>query len=678
MNVLVYSGPGATTESVKHCLESLRLHLSPYYAVVPISENAILNDPWMLKSSLLVLPGGADLPYCKVLDGEGNRKISQFVRKGGKFLGLCAGGYYASTRCEFEVGDPEMEVSGPRELEFFPGTAKGCAFKGFVYESHAGARVANLDVNTQILPDAPEKVVNYYNGGGVFLNADSYKGVEVVARYSDKLDIEDEGKAAVIYKKVGKGDVILTGSHPEFTPTLLNAADGDENYGEVIKAIKEGDKNRRLFFKSCLVKLGLKVNENVDVTVPKITPLYLSSHLNKDNLNELVKKLKSNTHFHGNTLEDDNDTFVFHDEAEDDHDYFIAEDHGTIEGADEVPKHVKVFSEGNLPDPKSTPYFNMSAYYSHLEKLYDGRVGEFGSILGYGEVVTSTNTLMDRNPSFLQSLPNGFTITATTQVAGRGRGGNVWINPKGVMASSVLFKIPSGEKYSSSVVTLQYLCGLALIESILGYGSFEAGKGIGYEDLPVRLKWPNDIYILKPEFFHKIGDKDEISSTVEGDEAKYAKVSGALINSQFLNGSFYLVWGGGVNVSNEAPTTSLNVVLAQLNVIREKKGLPALPRYQHELLLAKLLHTMDQFYSVFKTSGLQPFLPLYYKRWFHTNQLVRLQSDATSRERKCKVKGITSDYGLLIAEDVDTHEVLQLQPDGNSFDIFKGLIYKKS
>ena len=104
MNVLVYAGPGTTTESVKHCLETLRLHLSPYNAVTSISENSLLNDPWMYKTSLLVLPGGADLPFCRSLNGDGNRKISQFVKKGGKFIGFCAGGYYSSSRVEFEVG----------------------------------------------------------------------------------------------------------------------------------------------------------------------------------------------------------------------------------------------------------------------------------------------------------------------------------------------------------------------------------------------------------------------------------------------------------------------------------------------------------------------------------------------------------------------------------------------
>lgn len=179
--------------------------------------------------------------------------------------------------------------------------------------------------------------------------------------------------------------------------------------------------------------------------------------------------------------------------------------------------------------------------------------------------------------------------------------------PRGVLATSVLFKIPPSPSSSSTVVTLQYLCGLALIESILGYGSNVSGQGVGYEDMPLRLKWPNDIFIMKPEYFKSLDDKSDISATVDGDDEKFVKVSGALINSQFINKTFYLVWGGGVNVSNPAPTTSLNLVLEKLNEIRRGKGLSPLPPYEPEILLAKLMFTIDQFYSVFEKSGLQPF-----------------------------------------------------------------------
>lgn len=174
----------------------------------------------MSSCALLVIPGGADMGYSRTLNGEGNRRISNFVQTGGAYLGFCAGGYYGTKRCEFEVGDKTMEVIGERELGFFPGTCRGCAFPGFVYHSEAGARAAELKVSKTALSVGaiPDSFRSYYNGGGVFVDAPLYadKGVEVLASYTEELNVDPgEGAAAVVYCKVGQGAAILTGPHPE-------------------------------------------------------------------------------------------------------------------------------------------------------------------------------------------------------------------------------------------------------------------------------------------------------------------------------------------------------------------------------------------------------------------------------------------------------------------------------
>ncbi len=91
---------------------TLRRLLYPNYAIIPVGEHVLLKEPWTATCALLVIPGGADLGYCRVLNGEGNQIISLYVRNGGRLLGLCAGGYYGSKRCEFEVGNRSLEVIG--------------------------------------------------------------------------------------------------------------------------------------------------------------------------------------------------------------------------------------------------------------------------------------------------------------------------------------------------------------------------------------------------------------------------------------------------------------------------------------------------------------------------------------------------------------------------------------
>lgn len=115
-----------------------------------------------------------------------------------------------------------MEVVGSRELEFFPGVARGSAFSGFVYASEEGTVAAELTVNKTSFASAgvslPEVFRTYFNGGSVFVDAEKManRGVEVLATYSDKLDVDPgQGAAAVIYRKVGEGHVVLTGPHPE-------------------------------------------------------------------------------------------------------------------------------------------------------------------------------------------------------------------------------------------------------------------------------------------------------------------------------------------------------------------------------------------------------------------------------------------------------------------------------
>jgi biotin--protein ligase len=197
--------------------------LSPNYAVFTVTDSVILKEPWMSSCALLVFPGGGDLGYCRSLNGEGNNRISQFVRRGGAYLGFCAGGYYGSQRCEFEVGDKKMEVIGSRELAFFPGVCRGCAFKGFQYASEAGARAAELKVENECFTSGnlPTSFRCYYNGGGVFVDAAKLKNrdVEVLANYVELIDVDGGvdglGAAAVVYCKVGDGGAILTGPHPE-------------------------------------------------------------------------------------------------------------------------------------------------------------------------------------------------------------------------------------------------------------------------------------------------------------------------------------------------------------------------------------------------------------------------------------------------------------------------------
>lgn len=95
---------------------------------------------------------------------------------------------------------------------------------------------------------------------------------------------------------------------------------------------------------------------------------------------------------------------------------------------------------------------------------------------------------------------------------------------------------------------------------------------------------------------------------------------------------------------------------------------------REEKLLARYNVIFHEMFEMFKKSGFSPFLQQYYKLWFHSNQIVTLANNNNIQAQIC---GITPDWGMLMARDLKTGTIYELQPDGNSFDMFKGLISSK-
>ena len=297
-------------------------------------------------------------------------------------------------------------------------------------------------------------------------------------------------------------------------------------YSSLVKTLADDDEARTMFLKACLTKLGLMVSEET-ATVPSLSRLHLSS-LHSFLIPELLSSWKEIiTRENGEEyIKGENDTF--HLEKQDSRwsldslvkslplegVYRTKEDEADqMDGAgsdnrildyEAIIKRL-IPHEVDWPGTKETPYFNHHAFYSNLQAYQQENFIEsedFGKHLMYGEVVTSTNTMLEkygpsvscskirlmnyRNTKLLSNLPTGFTFTATTQVAGRGRGSNVWVSPAGSLVFSVCIKHAMLLSNAAPVVFIQYLAAIAIVEGIQSYDQ-------GYENLPVKLKWPNDI-----------------------------------------------------------------------------------------------------------------------------------------------------------------------------------------
>ena len=119
MSVFVYTGPGTSQFCVTEIKNSLKT-LVPELKIISIENAKILVDVLQeVCKGVLVMPGGRDKPYQENLSGKGIEIIKNFVKRGGSYLGICAGAYFASDRVEFEIGS-DIEVNEERDLKFFP------------------------------------------------------------------------------------------------------------------------------------------------------------------------------------------------------------------------------------------------------------------------------------------------------------------------------------------------------------------------------------------------------------------------------------------------------------------------------------------------------------------------------------------------------------------------------
>ncbi|KAI9669702.1 MAG: biotin holocarboxylase synthetase [Alyxoria varia] len=809
INVLVYSDSGSTPESIRHTLTTLRKHLHPHHAVSTITAKTLLDEPWPNSTALLVFPGGADLPYCRALNGAGNRRIRWYVEGGGRYLGLCAGGYYGSGRCEFEIGRKDMEVVGDRELGFYPGMCRGSAFQGFVYDSEVGTRAARVKVRKDrfaAVGVVPEGFRSYANGGGVFVNPEKWKdrGVELLATYEDSLAVDaGEDPAAAVYCKVGDGAALLTGTHPEFSASNFSKKAKDMDPA-VKRALEEDDKLRESFIKAALLKLGLHINQDEDGGTLSLSPIHLSSN-RAGAVAKVSAQLESNVEIvDGNEyVKAETDTFQIHrssstwsmskltraaiealstkSKEENSNDT----EKPSEEGADPSEKQTDlvktiVLHEDGSPSAQDTPYFNHSTYFSalsvhtpanddhHNDNASDADIISFGQHLLYAEVITSTSTLLEKNPKLTNHLPAGTTLTATRQLSGRGRGSNIWLSPAGSLMFSTVFTHPLALNTTAPLVFVQYLAGMAVVEGIQSYVSPDGDDSSGhtrskernrnvYENVPVKLKWPNDIYALAPTSDNSTATTTEPQKKKKK-QSQYTKIGGILVNTSYTSGEFVVILGIGLNVSNTAPTTSLNALVQVMNGDEAEKGQAAVvrenvagrpsatardddkphtekegeqekqhrqvPPFAPEPLLAAILSRFRHLYAHFRKHGFDSHLEQqYYSHWLHSGQVVALDEDAAadvrdagagagatptgaSGETRARIKGVTRDWGLLLADEVvevdvgadgidggdggiheatagdgrryrNTGKTFALQSDSNSFDFMKGLLKRK-
>nr|XP_057942159.1 biotin--protein ligase [Doryrhamphus excisus] len=289
-----------------------------------------------------------------------------------------------------------------------------------------------------------------------------------------------------------------------------------------------------------------------------------------------------------------------------------------------------LFLVTDYPESQIWDHFCLETYRSNLS------TSRLGHTMLYADVVSST---MDLIEGLNLRLPEdaGLIVIAGQQSQGRGRGRNAWLSPAGCAMFTLCVQVKLSSRLGQKISFLQHLVALAVIEAVRTIP--------GYQDIDLRVKWPNDIYY-----------------------SNLVKLGGVLVTSTVMGATFHLLIGCGFNVSNSDPTACINDFIQQYN-IQHNCNLQPLSCAQ---LIARTVNCLEALMDRFQQGGPDAVLPMYYKRWLHSGARVRLWSEDGL---EAEVVGLDSNGFLQVHSKEEG--IVSVEPDGNSFDMMKNLVVIK-
>lgn len=167
------------------------------------------------------------------------------------------------------------------------------------------------------------------------------------------------------------------------------------------------------------------------------------------------------------------------------------------------------------------------------------------------------------------------------------------------------------------------------------------------QDLDLRIKWPNDIYA---------------NGTI--------KIGGLIVETTIEGADAVCNVGVGLNLDNGLPTICVNDLIRDFGSANAKD----LKTIEAEVLFANIFNELERSLDhIERSESLEDIYRLYYQLWLHQDQPVQVQN-----EKGAIKSGIISgidDYGYLKVAVGD--QKLSVHPDGNSFDMLRGLILPK-
>ncbi|MEW5759551.1 MAG: BPL-N domain-containing protein [Candidatus Thermoplasmatota archaeon] len=184
-----------------------------------INSNEVNNLNLSMFYDVIHFPGGYASYYLAKINSNGIKNILEFVNRGGGYLGICAGAYYASDWVYWEGSWYNYP------LDLFGGFASGPINEIASWPNYTMTTVNMNLLNPINKYESPKEDMLYY--GGPALSPYYTTSVEILATY----DSFPHGNAALNFE-YGSGRVALIGTHPEIEESSMR--DGI-TFGEELK-----------------------------------------------------------------------------------------------------------------------------------------------------------------------------------------------------------------------------------------------------------------------------------------------------------------------------------------------------------------------------------------------------------------------------------------------------------
>jgi glutamine amidotransferase-like uncharacterized protein len=201
-----------------------------------INDGGLLTRDGNRRYRALIAPGGYAFQRKQAVNSDGDAHIRKFVRRGGNYVGFCAGAYWATGQIDWAEratgGGGTYNRSGDRwtdyapyayDLGLFDATAMGpFGWVPWNGGKNASYQVAAIDTSNAVMRKIglPANSRFYYGGGPVFTDVQTKpRRYDVWAKAmappgTSAAASAGNGEPAIVRVSHGRGDVILFSYHP--------------------------------------------------------------------------------------------------------------------------------------------------------------------------------------------------------------------------------------------------------------------------------------------------------------------------------------------------------------------------------------------------------------------------------------------------------------------------------